>query len=324
MITGAGGSIGAELCRQVARFAPRQLVLFEQSELALYTIEQEFADLFPRVRVAPVVGDVKNAQRVDQVIRDYAPSVIFHAAAYKHVPLMESANAWQAVLNNVAGTRVIARAASTHGVEKFVFISTDKAVNPTSVMGASKRLAEMVCQSMQGEAGTRFVMVRFGNVLGSTGSVVPRFRDQIAGGGPVTVTHPDVTRYFMSIPEAVQLVLQAGLMGKGGEIFVLDMGLPVKIADLARDLIKLSGFAEEDIRIVYTGLRPGEKLYEEPLAENENLLSTPHPKLRVARARTENGDWLARLESWLDAERLTDDISVRAELAKWVPEYRPR
>jgi FlaA1/EpsC-like NDP-sugar epimerase len=324
MITGAGGSIGAELCRQVARFAPRQLVLFEQSELALYTIEQEFADRFPRVRVAPVVGDVKDARRVDQVIRDHAPSVIFHAAAYKHVPLMESANAWQAVLNNVAGTRVIARAASAHGVEKFVFISTDKAVNPTSVMGASKRLAEMVCQTLQGAAGTRFVMVRFGNVLGSTGSVVPRFREQIARGGPVTVTDPEVTRYFMSIPEAVQLVLQAGLMGAGGEVFVLDMGIPVKIADLARDLIKLSGFTEEEIRIVYTGLRPGEKLYEEPLAENENLLPTPHPKLRVARARTEGGDWLERLEAWLRAERGADDGAVRAELAKWVPEYKPR
>ena len=324
MITGAGGSIGAELCRQVARFAPRQLVLFEQSELALYTIEQEFADRYPRVRVAPVVGDVKDAQRVGQVIRDHSPSVIFHAAAYKHVPLMESSNAWQAVLNNVAGTRIIARAAAAHGVEKFVFISTDKAVNPTSVMGASKRLAEMVCQSLQGGAGTRFVMVRFGNVLGSTGSVVPRFREQIARGGPVTVTDPEVTRYFMSIPEAVQLVLQAGLMGAGGEIFVLDMGIPVKIADLARDLIKLSGFTEEEIRIVYTGLRPGEKLYEEPLAENEDLLPTPHPKLRVARARTENGDWLERLESWLDAERGADDARVRSQLARWVPEYKPR
>lgn len=324
MITGAGGSIGAELCRQVARFAPSQLVLFEQSELALYTIEQEFADRFPRVRVASVVGDVKDAARVDQVIRDHAPSVMFHAAAYKHVPLMESTNAWQAVLNNVAGTRVVARAAATHGVEKLVFISTDKAVNPTNVMGASKRLAEMVCQSLQGAAGTRFVMVRFGNVLGSTGSVVPRFREQIARGGPVTVTDPEVTRYFMSIPEAVQLVLQAGLMGAGGEIFVLDMGVPVKIADLARDLIKLSGFTEDEIRIVYTGLRPGEKLYEEPLAENESLLPTPHPKLRVARARAEGGDWLERLEAWLHAERGADDAAVRAELAKWVPEYKPR
>jgi FlaA1/EpsC-like NDP-sugar epimerase len=234
---------------------------------------------------------------------------------------MENENAWQAVLNNVAGTHTTARAALACGVEKFVLISTDKAVNPTSVMGASKRLAEIVCQSLQRPDGTRFVMVRFGNVLGSTGSVVPKFREQIARGGPVTVTHPEITRYFMSIPEAVQLVMQAGLMGGGGEIFVLDMGEPVKISDLARDLIRLSGFREEEIHITYTGLRPGEKLYEEPLAGNENLLPTPHPKLRVAQARLENGDWLPRLESWLGEARVMDDASVRAGLATWVPEY---
>jgi FlaA1/EpsC-like NDP-sugar epimerase len=324
MITGAGGSIGTELCRQIARFGPRKLVLFELSEFALYTIEQEFAERHPRIGIVPVAGDVKNRSRVEQVMRAHAPSVVFHAAAYKHVPLMENENAWQAVLNNVAGTHTLAAAAAACGVEKFVFVSTDKAVNPTSVMGASKRLAEMVCQALQQTAGTAYVMVRFGNVLGSTGSVVPRFREQLARGGPLTVTHPEVTRYFMSIPEAVQLVLQAGLMGTGGEIYVLDMGTPVRIADLARDLIKLSGFTEEEIRIVYTGLRPGEKLYEEPLAANENLLPTPHPKLRVARARLEPGDWLARLESWLHLERGADDAAVRAELAKWVPEYTPR
>ena len=324
MITGAGGSIGTELCRQIARFGPRKLVLFELSEFALYTIEQEFAERHPRIGIVPVAGDVKNRSRVEQVMRAHAPSVVFHAAAYKHVPLMENENAWQAVLNNVAGTHTLAAAAAACGVEKFVFVSTDKAVNPTSVMGASKRLAEMVCQALQQRAGTAYVMVRFGNVLGSTGSVVPRFREQLARGGPLTVTHPEVTRYFMSIPEAVQLVLQAGLMGTGGDIYVLDMGTPVRIADLARDLIKLSGFTEEEIRIVYTGLRPGEKLYEEPLAANENLLPTPHPKLRVARARLEPGDWLARLESWLHLERGADDAAVRAELAKWVPEYTPR
>jgi len=324
MVTGAGGSIGAELCRQIARFAPRQLVLYELNEFALYTIEQEFAGSHPALPLVAAVGDVKDAARVGQVMRAHRPSVVFHAAAYKHVPLMENENAWQAVLNNVAGTRVTAGAAIECGVEKFVLVSTDKAVNPTNVMGASKRLAEMLCQALQRPQGTRFVMVRFGNVLGSTGSVVPRFREQIARGGPVTVTHPEVTRYFMSIPEAVQLVLQAGLMGAGGEIFVLDMGEPVRIADLARDLIKLSGFTEEEIRITYTGLRPGEKLYEEPLADGEDLLPTPHAKLRIARARLGNGDWLPRLESWLAQERVMEDDAVRTELAKWVPEYQPR
>ncbi len=324
LVTGAGGSIGAELARQVARFGPKQLVLFELNEFALYTIEQEFAASHPRLPVVSAIGDVKDAARVEDVIRIHRPSVIFHAAAYKHVPLMESENAWQAVQNNVAGTHVIGRAAAAAGVEKFVFVSTDKAVNPTSVMGASKRLAEMVCQALQRADGTRFVMVRFGNVLGSTGSVIPKFREQIAKGGPVTVTHPQVTRYFMSIPEAVQLVMQAGLMGNGGEIFVLDMGEPVRIVDLARDLIRLSGFSEEEIHITYTGLRPGEKLYEEPLAGDENLLPTPHSKLKVARAHQENSDWLQRLESWLLSGSQIDDARVRADLAKWVPDYSPQ
>ncbi len=324
MVTGAGGSIGSELCRQIARFEPKLLVLFELNEFALYRIEQEFAQHFPKVAVARVIGDVKDETRVTQVLRTHAPSAVFHAAAYKHVPLMENDNAWEAVRNNVAGTHVLAQAAMRQGVEKFVLISTDKAVNPTNVMGASKRLAEMLCEALQPSApDTRFVMVRFGNVLGSTGSVIPKFREQIAQGGPVTVTHPEITRYFMSIPEAAQLVLQAGLMGRGGEIFVLDMGEPIKIDDLARDMIRLSGLRDNDVRIVYTGLRPGEKLYEELLADGEQTLPTPHAKLRVARARHENGDWLNGLITWLNAPVFRSDDAVRQALMQWVPEYRP-
>ena len=324
LVSGAGGSIGAELCRQIARYRPQRIVLLESSEFSLYTIEQEFLQRLPGVAIQPVIGDVKDVQRMRQLLSAFAPTVIFHAAAYKHVPLMENDNAWQAVLNNVFGTRVLAEAAIAHGVEKFVLISTDKAVNPTNVMGATKRLAELVCQSLQQHGGTRFVIVRFGNVLGSTGSVIPKFREQIAAGGPVTVTHPEITRFFMSIPEAVQLVMQAGLMGGDGEIFVLDMGEPVKIADLARDMIRLSGFDEKDIRISYTGLRPGEKLYEEVLAADENSLPTPHPKLRIARARPAPQDLLDQIAPWLARTALPDDAAVREELARWVPEYQPR
>lgn len=321
MVTGAGGSIGSELCRQIAKFRPRLLILYELSEFALYLIEQEFLEHFPATPLACVIGDVKDPARLDQVMARHRPAVVFHAAAYKHVPLMERENAWQAVRNNVFGTYTLARAAMAHEVERFVLISTDKAVNPTNVMGTSKRLAEMVCQGLQGQAATRFLMVRFGNVLASAGSVIPKFQQQIAQGGPVTVTHRDITRYFMSIPEAAQLVLQAGQMGQGGEIFVLDMGEPVKIADLARDMIRLSGFSEDEIKIVYTGLRPGEKLFEELLADDEHTLSTPHPKLRIAQARNAEEDWLGRLLLWLNQERAPGDEEVKRALVQWVPEY---
>ena len=321
MVTGAGGSIGAELCRQISRFHPQRLIFFELSEFALYRLEQEFRDRFPAIQIVCAIGDVKNPARVAQVLKEHAPSILFHAAAYKHVPLMETENAWEAVLNNALGTHCMATAAIAAGVEKFVMVSTDKAVNPTNVMGASKRLAEMICQLLQRPAGTRFVMVRFGNVLGSAGSVVPKFHEQIARGGPITVTHPEITRYFMSIPEAAQLVLQAGLMGKGGEIFVLDMGEPVKIIDLARDLIRLSGFTEDDIKIVFTGLRAGEKLYEELLADDEHTLPTPHPKLRIAQARPVAREFLEEMSVWLRQQQPVSDEEVRLALRHWLPEY---
>ncbi len=323
MVTGAGGSIGAELCRQIERFAPSCLVFLDSNELALYNLEQEFVRNFPERKIACVIGDVKDAARLTTLMRQYRPAIVFHAAAYKHVPLMEELNAWEAVRNNVAGTLAVARAAIESGVEKFVLISTDKAVNPTNVMGASKRVAELVCHSLNAEA-TRFVVVRFGNVLGSTGSVIPKFREQIARGGPITVTHPEITRYFMSIPEAAQLVLQAGLMGAGGEIFVLDMGDPVKIVDLARDLIRLSGFSEQDIRIEFTGLRAGEKLYEELLADSEQTLPTPHPKLRIAKTNARpDMAWRDDLALWLEQPAQPADSEVRARLKALLPEYIP-
>ncbi len=327
LVTGAGGSIGSELCRQIARFTPQSLVLFELSEFALYTIEAEFRDRRPEIPISAVIGDIKSHHRVSQIMDQFRPQLIFHAAAYKHVPLMEEGNALQAVQNNVLGTIILARAGQRAGVEKFILISTDKAVNPTNVMGATKRLAELACQAVQAEerapAGTQFVIVRFGNVLGSTGSVIPRFHSQIARGGPITVTHPEIQRYFMSIPEATQLVLQAGLMGEGGEIFVLDMGEPVKIAELAKLMIRLSGMDEDRIRIEYTGLRPGEKLYEEVLADDESTLPTPHPKLRVAKARVANADWYAECMAWLALTDSHDEASVKQQLKHWVREYQP-
>ncbi len=327
LITGAGGSIGAELCRQIARFNPAQLVFFDQSEYTLYRITQEFSSRFPSLSVVGVIGDIKDAERLNVIFAEYRPHVVFHAAAYKHVPLMENQNAWEAVKNNVLGTLNVARVAMSHQVQEFVLISTDKAVNPANVMGASKRLAELVCQCLQQTTTTtRFVMVRFGNVLGSSGSVIPHFRAQIAQGGPVTVTHPEITRYFMLVPEAVQLVLQAGLIANqaatGGQIFVLDMGEPVKIFDLARNMIRLSGFTENDIHIEFTGLRAGEKLFEELLANDELTLPTPHPKLRIAKPDSApNNVWLEDLDTWLAAP-LRAEAETKVGLKARVAEYR--
>lgn len=325
LITGAGGSIGSELCRQLARFAPARLVLVETSEFALYNIEQWFRVHKPETQIVPLAGDVKDAARLEEIFATWKPQLVFHAAAYKHVPLMEVGNAWQAVRNNVLGTLLVAAHAQRHGAERFVLISTDKAVNPTNVMGATKRLAEMVCEALHssGKSNTQMEMVRFGNVLGSTGSVIPKFAEQIARGGPVTVTHPEINRYFMSIPEAAQLVLQAAAMGQGGEIFVLDMGEPVKIVDLARNMIRLSGYAEDEIRIEFTGLRPGEKLYEELLTDTEETRETPHPKLRIARSRPVAETFLDELGTWLSQAGPVSDDEVREGLKRWVPEYEP-
>lgn len=324
LVTGAGGSIGSELCRQLARFEPARLILFEQGEYSLFELEQWFALHRPDVPIVLLAGDVKDLQWVRHVFATYSPQVVFHAAAYKHVPLMEVGNAWQAVRNNVLGTLRVAGCARDAGAERFVLISTDKAVNPTSVMGATKRLAEMACQALQASGGgTQFEIVRFGNVLGSTGSVIPKFAAQIARGGPVTVTHPDITRYFMSIPEAAQLMLQAAAMGTGGEIFVLDMGEPVRILDLARNMIRLSGYTENEIRIEYTGLRPGEKLYEELLADTEQTRETPHAKLRIARSGPVDIGFAATLCDWIEHWGPADDDAVRRELAARVPDYTP-
>ena len=323
MVSGAGGSIGSELCRQIIKYQPSQLLCLDISEYALYQIEQVLSDqdLIQKIEIFYITADVKNTKRIKMLLQQYQPSIVFHAAAYKHVPLMENMNVAEALSNNVVGTYTIANACKELGVDKFVLISTDKAVNPTNVMGASKRLAEMVCQGLQEADGTKFVIVRFGNVLGSSGSVIPKFREQIAKGGPVTVTHPEITRFFMSIPEAAQLVMQAGLMGNGGEIFVLDMGEPVKIAELAKDMIRLSGFHQDEIKIAYTGLRPGEKLYEELLADDELTQPTPHPKLRIALARKADTIWLKKLLNWVDSCQLTDEKTIKKQLAFWVEEY---
>ncbi len=283
MITGGGGSIGSELCRQIAAHNPKLLIIFDIYENTTYDIQQELIKKYPSLKLETLIGSVRNTNRIESVIERYRPDIIYHAAAHKHVPLMEDSPN-EAIKNNVFGTYKTARAADKYGVKRFVLISTDKAVNPTNIMGASKRICEMIIQTFSRYSATEYVAVRFGNVLGSNGSVIPLFKKQIAEGGPVTVTHPDIIRYFMTIPEAVSLVLEAGANAKGGEIFVLDMGEPVKIADLAKNLIRLSGYKlGEDIEIKYTGLRPGEKLYEELLTKEEGLKKTANELIFVGK-----------------------------------------
>ncbi|MGY0197323.1 polysaccharide biosynthesis protein [Leptothrix sp. BB-4] len=328
LITGAGGSIGSELCRQVARYGPRRLVLYELSEFALYRIEQELGEQFGHIPLVRLVGDVRDADHLRETFARHRPQVVFHAAAYKHVPLMEEENAFSALRNNLLGTWRAAQAACEAGAERFVLISTDKAVNPANVMGATKRAAEMVVSRLAAQAAshgwrTRLMAVRFGNVLGSSGSVIPKFKEQIARGGPVTVTHPDITRFFMTIPEAARLVVQAAAIAEGGQVFVLDMGEPVRIVDLARDLIRMSGHAPEDIPIAFSGLRPGEKLYEELLADADATLPTRFERLRIARLDAQRGDDVQALIDWAAGRSTAPDDEVRARLAQVVTEFRP-
>lgn len=324
MVTGAGGSIGSELCRQICRMSPSVLVLVERSENALFNIHRELVKAFPALTIVPCIADITDAPRIRELFAKHRPALVLHAAAHKHVPIIEW-NPIEGVKNNIFGTRIVADLANEYGADAFVMISTDKAVNPSSVMGATKRAAELYVQSLSAHSKTRFVTVRFGNVLGSAGSVVPIFREQIARGGPVTVTHPEMKRYFMTIPEASQLVLQAGAMGEGGEIFVLDMGEPVKIVDLARDLITLSGLRPgEDIEIVFSGIRPGEKLFEELAADEENADKTRHPKIFVGRFRPYEWqrviDGLAALHECSEG---ADDMLIRERFMALVPEYKP-
>jgi FlaA1/EpsC-like NDP-sugar epimerase len=320
LISGAGGSIGSELCRQIIKFNPKVLVCLDISEIALYKIEQEFLNLKFQNNIY-VVADVKNKERLREVFNQFKPDIIFHAAAYKHVPLMETYNVSEALINNAIGTYHLAQIAKDFKVNKFILVSTDKAVNPTNVMGASKHLAEVICRGLQLRSKTDFVITRFGNVLGSSGSVIPKFREQIAAGGPLTVTHPEMTRYFMSIPEAAQLVMQASLMGKSGQIYVLDMGKSVKIVDLAKDMIKLSGFNENNIKIKFTGLRPGEKLYEELLSDNETIMPTTHPKLKIASSENISEKTVKDLIKWILSTTSKTEVQIKKELKRWVKGY---
>ena len=321
LVTGAGGSIGSEICRQIMRVGPKMLLLLGHGENSIYLINQELKNIYKDGPIIPIIADIRDKQQLDQIFTQYNPQVVFHAAAHKHVPLMEI-QPMAAVLNNIYGTRNVADVTGRHGVERFVMISTDKAVNPTSVMGATKRVAEKVIISMNDTYDTKYITVRFGNVLGSRGSVIPLFKKQIEAGGPVTVTDPEMTRYFMTIPEASQLVLQAGAMGKGGEVFLLDMGEPVKIIDLARNMIRLSGLEpDKDIHIKITGLRPGEKKYEELLTSEEGTNRTNHTKIFEAALDTVDRDWLMKKIGTFDS--CETDMDVIGVLQDIIPTYTP-
>ncbi|CAN2039097.1 O-antigen biosynthesis protein WbqV [Candidatus Magnetomoraceae bacterium gMMP-15] len=324
LISGAGGSIGSELVRQVSRFHPKALALVEMSELNLFRVEMECKQRFGYVASSSFLVDIRDKKAITRIFKKFRPDVVFHAAAYKHVPIQEI-NPWEAVKNNVLGTRNLVQAAQEHKIERFVLVSTDKAVRPANVMGATKRVAESLTSCLNNSSDTRFMAVRFGNVIGSSGSAIPIFQDQIARGGPVTVTHPEITRYFMSIPEAAQLILEAGAMGEGGEIFILDMGEPVRVVDMARDLIRLHGYEpERDIAIQYIGLRPGEKLYEELITEGEGIVKTEHEKIMVLRGNVCNFNLLQeQIDQLINISYTYDAKKIKEKLKEIVPEYMP-
>lgn len=323
LVTGAAGSIGSEIVRQVIKFNPKKIILLDQAESPLYEMEMELHDKYKQQQYEIVMGDIRNKDRMENVFKTFAPNIVFHAAAYKHVPMMEN-NPSESIFTNVLGSKNLADLSVQYKVEKFVMVSTDKAVNPTNVMGASKRIAEIYTQSLNKNATTKFITTRFGNVLGSNGSVIPRFRQQIETGGPVTITHPDITRFFMTIPEACQLVLEAGAMGKGGEIFIFDMGESVKIVDLAKKMIKLSGLIlDKDISIIYTGLRPGEKLYEELLANEENTIPTHHKQILIAKVKEYDFETISSsINELIHLFDQQNNKSIVKKMKELVPEFK--
>ncbi|MBP7498074.1 MAG: polysaccharide biosynthesis protein, partial [Bacteroidales bacterium] len=322
LVTGAAGSIGSELVRQIVAYKPNKLILIDQAESPLYLIELELSDKLRPVNFEIILADIHNRERMEKIFNFFKPDIVYHAAAYKHVPMLEN-NPIEAVLSNIEGTKIIADLAVKYNVKKFVMISTDKAVNPTSIMGASKRIAEIYTQSLNKQQKTRFITTRFGNVLGSNGSVIELFKKQIDIGGPLTITHPEINRYFMTIPEACQLVLEAGAMGNGGEIFIFDMGNSVKIVDLAKKMIKLSGLTlGKDIQIKFTGLRPGEKLYEELLNDKENTLPTHHPQIMIAKVREYDFNTVEQdISELIDSIKQQDNFLTVKKMKLFVPEY---